>query len=223
MTFLALKWEGRPLHSVGLLLNRRWLAEGAAGALIGFGVMALAAIMVFGLGGCHWERNTAVGFSLFLQTTWFFLIAAAFEEILSRGYGFQRLLDGIGAWPAMIIFAVLFSLMHRSIPKMTNSARILAILNLALASILFSLALPIGFHLGWNWTMGNLLGFVVSGKKFPGWLRVIIHDRPQWLTGGDFCLEASLPLNVLCILLIIAMALWKGTRSGEMGKPRRSL
>ena len=193
--------------------------------------MALAAILVFGLGGCHWERNTAVGFSLFLQTTWFFLIAAAFEEILSRGYGFQRLLDGIGAWPAMIIFAVLFSLMHRSIPNMTNSARILSILNLALASILFSLAwiktrslaLPIGFHLAWNWTMGNLLGFGVSGKKFPGWLRVIFHERPQWLTGGDFGLEASLPLNVLCILLIVAMALWKGTRSVEMGKPNRSL
>jgi hypothetical protein len=74
-----------------------------------------------------------------------------------------------------------------------------------------SLALPIGLHLGWNWAQGSLLGFGVSGTtEVQGLWRPVFHGRPEWLTGGAFGLEASLPCALVCGLAIFLLGRWKG-------------
>ena len=75
---------------------------------------------------------------------------------------------------------------------MAGATRAWAGLNLVLAGVLLglcylrtrSLALPMGLHLGWNWTQGSLLGFGVSGLPSGGWWTPVYHGRPLWLTGG---------------------------------------
>jgi uncharacterized protein len=216
---LALRFEGRDLSSLGFRLDRRWLLEFGAGTLLGLLLLVSAALLVRGLGGFHWERNSAVGLGGLLAAAWMYLAVGFFEETLFRGFAFQRLVAGLGAWPSLALAGLVFALAHWGNPGMAGATRIWATLNIGLAAILLglawirtgSLALPIGIHLGWNWTQGSLLGFGVSGNEAPGFLRVIFHGRPLWLTGGDFGLEASLPCALLCLALILALARWKGT------------
>jgi membrane protease YdiL (CAAX protease family) len=225
VTLPALYFERRPLTSVGFRADRRWAIEFSMGFLIGFILLGLAALVVLGLGGFHWERDARVGLSMLLKGAWVYLAVAFFEETLFRGYPFQRLIEGIGAWPGLLLGGILFALAHLGNPGMSGSTQAWAFINITLAGLLLglgwfktkNLALPIGLHLGWNWTQGTLLGFGVSGGNDPGLLKVVFHNKPQWLTGGEFGLEASLPCAVLCAMVIAAMIAWKGpiTRAEE--------
>jgi hypothetical protein len=88
----------------------------------------------------------------------------------------------------------------------------MASINIFLASIMFglafvrtkSLALPLGLHWMANWVQGGILGLAVSGSKQPGLLKPIFGTAPNWLTGGQFGLEASLP-GLICVLMIVVM------------------
>lgn len=140
------------------------------------------------------------------------------EETLYRGYLFQRLVAGLGEWPAQLLMALLFALAHWGNPGMSGATMAWATLNIALAAVLLglcylrtkSLALPIGVHLGWNFTQGNLLGFGVSGTTdAPGLLQPVLHGKPDWLTGGAFGLEAGLPCALVCLAVVVALAMWK--------------
>jgi membrane protease YdiL (CAAX protease family) len=223
--FLCLTWcflqvEGRPLGSVGLRLNRRWGRELLLGALAGAGLMALMALAGFLGGGFHLLRNPQAGLGSLAAGLWLYLAVAFSEELLFRGYLFQHLGQGMGAWPTQVVMALLFAGVHWGNPGMTGATRLWGTLNIAIAAILLglcqlrtrSLALPIGLHLGWNWAQGSLLGFAVSGLPSAGWWTPVIHDRPLWLTGGAFGLEASLPCAVVgtTACLVLALGSFKG-------------
>lgn len=224
-TWICLKLERRPFASLGYQWNAGWWRGLGQGTLFGAGIMVLTALAVFTAGGFHWSRGSgtwitsAQGFALFL-------LVAFNEETLFRGYFFQRLVGAMGAWPALILGAILFALAHGGNPGMKGATRIWAFLNIGLAAILLglcylrtrSLALPIGVHLGWNFTQGNLLGFGVSGTTMaPGLLKPVFLGRPEWLTGGAFGLEASLPCALVCGAAILALALWKPRPAAKAG------
>ena len=144
------------------------------------------------------------------------MLAPLAEELLFRGYLFQRLESGLGAGPALGLLGLLFAALHWGNPGMAGLTRAWASLNIALAGILLglcylrtrSLALPIGLHLGWNWTQGSLLGFGVSGIHHPGWWTPVWHGRPAWVVGGSFGLEASLICTVVCAAACFGLARW---------------
>ena len=110
---------------------------------------------------------------------------------------------------------------------MTGASVAWGTLNIALAAVLLglcwrrtgSLALPIGVHLGWNWTQGSLLGFGVSGTTSQGWLTPLFHARPVWLSGGTFGLEASLPCALVCGAAILLLWRWKGWAASSDAGP----
>jgi membrane protease YdiL (CAAX protease family) len=148
-----------------------------------------------------------------------FAFAALLEELLFRGFLFQRLVAGIGAWPTQLLLAVLFAVAHAGNPGMEGATAVWASIDIGLAAILLglaylrtrSLALPFGLHLGWNWAQGYLLGFGVSGFDHTGWLQPVFLDKPQWLTGGTFGPEASVFGVVVDVLMIAVLWRWKGT------------
>jgi membrane protease YdiL (CAAX protease family) len=219
-SYLCVRLEGRPFASLGFRLNGRWLLEALAGTLGGVLLILLTALVVRGLDGFHWERAQGVGGAQALTAAWMFLGVAFNEEIIARGFPFQRLVEGAGTWVGQLVFAALFALAHWGNPGMAGATKLWATLNIALAAILLgfcylrtrSLALPIGVHLGWNWAQGSLLGFGVSGTTdIKGLWTPVFHGRPEWLTGGAFGLEASLPCAVLCSLAILGLWRWKGT------------
>lgn len=217
-SWICLAFERKPLASIGYRFDGRWVAEFGLGVLGGAAVLVLAALVSMGAGGFHWIRGAgslaSLGWGLLL-----FLLVGFNEETLFRGYLFQRLVAGLGEWPAQILLGLLFALSHWGNPGMSGATRVWATVNIALAAVLLglcylktkSLALPIGVHLGWNFTQGNLLGFGVSGTtEAQGLLQPVFHGRPEWLTGGAFGLEASLPCALVCLAAVILLARWKG-------------
>jgi uncharacterized protein len=217
LSWLFLAGEGRPLVSLGLRPGRRWGLEFLSGTLGGLLLMVIVALTVRALGGFHWEPSpnplSALGYG-----AWIFLAVAFSEEISYRGYAFQRLAEGLGHWGALGLAGAFFAYGHWANPGMTGATRIWATLNIGLAGVLLglcflktrSLALPMGLHLGWNWTQGSMLGFGVSGLRIESMMRPVFHGRPEWLTGGAFGLEASLPCAVFTTLAIFGLSRWDG-------------
>ena len=99
---------------------------------------------------------------------------------------------------------------------MVGSIKILASVNIFIASLLFgfafiktkSLAMPLGIHFMANWVQGTLLGFGVSGNDELGLLKPQFTMAPEWITGGTFGLEASLFGLVILILITGAFYIW---------------
>ena len=115
----------------------------------------------------------------------------------------------------MLLFALLFALVHLPNPGLNGGTFALALANLFLASVMLSLcwlrtrslALPIGLHLGWNGAQ-TCLGFASSGNPSHGLWMPVFHGKAAWLTGGEFGLEASLAGVVVLALAIVVLARW---------------
>ncbi len=223
VSWLCLHLEDRPLTSLGLRVNGAFLRDLALGAFGGAALIGAAAALAAGAGAVHWVRTPGVSLGDLGAAAWLFLAVAAFEEVLFRGYPFQRAVDGLGFIGAQGVFALLFAVMHWNNPGMTGPSLAWGTLNIALAATLLglcwrrtgSLALPMGVHLGWNWTQGSLLGLGVIGYASQGWLTPLFHARPVWLSGGTFGLEASLPCALACSAAILFLWRWQGREAGS--------
>ena len=219
-SLLCVKLEGRSFGGLGFLPGWRWIFQCLAGVLGGILIILATALLVRGLEGFHWERTPGIGARQLLMAAWPLLGVAFNEEIFARGYPFQRLVEGAGPWVGQLILASLFALVHWGNPGLHGTTMAWATLNIGLSGILLgfcylrtrSLALPIGLHLGWNWAQGGLLGFGVSGTTdIKGAWTPVFHGRPEWLTGGAFGLEASLPCVLVCGAAILGIWRWKGS------------
>lgn len=222
VTWVCLHLRKERLGSVGFVLDWRWAREFGGGSLLGLASALLVTALIAAVGGVWLELDPARSVGLLFKGAYVFLFVALFEETLFRGFVFQRLVDGIGVWAAQIVLALLFASGHWGNPDMQGATLAWATLDLFLGAVLFglaylrtrSLALPVGLHLGWNWTQGYLLGFGVSGYEHHGWFRPVLADLPEWISGGRFGLEASVFSVVLDVLLILLLWRWKG-RSGS--------
>ena len=193
--------------------NSTWLKELFIGLLIGALLMILPVFILTIFGFIDWQLNV-FSFSTILSGFSIFLLAAIAEELLFRGFMFQRLIKAFGEWPAQLVIAGLFLLTHINNPGMTGTVKILASINIFIASIMFgiayiktkSLAMPIGLHFMANFMQGTVLGFGVSGSKDPSLFKPVFDNAPVWLSGGDFGIEAS--ALGLCFVILITVLLY---------------
>lgn len=191
-----------------------WIAHLCLGALLGGLLMAVPALALTLGGWVRWEVASANPTALWSAVLLMAGVAVA-EDLLFRGVLFQRLIAGIGLWPAQIVIGLFFVLTHMGNPGMEGATRIWAGVNIFAASILFglayvrtrSLALPIGLHFMANVAQGIVLGFGVSGTAEPSVLSPIGAADMDWLTGGAFGLEASFPGLIAVLALVLAFAL----------------
>lgn len=218
VTWICCSIEGVPIRSVGFRFNRVWLRQCLVGCVLGALVMVGTALVLWGMGGVHWLWSPRVFLSGLPMGLPAFVLVAIHEELVFRGYAFQRLGSDLGRWPALAIMSVLFLLAHWGNPGMSGSMRLIASLNIGLAGFLLgfsvlrtgSLAMPIGLHFGWNWTQGSLLGFNVSGTGLAhGIWTPALAVKPAWVTGGGFGLEGSLLCAPICLAAILVLAFWK--------------
>jgi uncharacterized protein len=139
-----------------------------------------------------------------------FLVAAAMEEILFRGYGFQRLVEAVGAVGAVALMSAFFGFVHIENP----SATILSTVNTVLAGVLFSVAylrtralwLPIAMHWAWNFFQGEVFSLPVSGLRMPQPLFDVRIPGPSWLTGGAYGPEGGLVVTAVALAGILWLA-----------------
>ena len=217
-TWVCTRLRRERLDSVGLRLDRRWAREFAWGTALGGGSLLLAAGLIMAVGGVRFELDPARSLGNLAFGLYLFASIAAVEEILFRGFLFQRLVAGLGVWPTQLALGALFAFAHWGNPGMEGMTKVLATIDIALAAIMLglawlrtrSLALPIGLHLGWNWTQGHLLGFGVSGMDLTGWLHPVFQGLPTWLTGGEFGPEASV-FGIVADFVMLAIV-WKWPR-----------
>jgi membrane protease YdiL (CAAX protease family) len=136
--------------------------------------------------------------------------AAIHEELLFRGYLFQKL----RAWHRLVAIAagsIVFGALH------TNNFGVtaLSVVNIIIAGVLLALAyelferlwFPIGLHLAWNLATGPILGYSVSGYDGEASVFRTVGGGPSWLTGGSFGLEGSIWVGVVELAAVAAM-LW---------------
>lgn len=206
----------KPFNELTGVINYRWFKHFLTGSGIGTALMLFPALFLY-LGGWVSWQTSSVEIMPLLSAAGLFIAVAVAEEFLFRGFVFQRLMDGFGKWPAQLIMAGYFLLIHMNNPGMTGSIKLFASINIFLASIMFglayiktkSLAIPIGLHFMANWVQGTLLGFGVSGNEETSLLKPIFNSAPQWLTGGSFGLEASVPGLIFVIISILLLYKWK--------------
>jgi membrane protease YdiL (CAAX protease family) len=218
VTWFCMRLRRQPLPAVGLRLDAKWLRLVLYGTAFGSIQMLAVTALIYAAGGVAFSLDPAHGLPALAYGAWVFVWVAVLEELLFRGFVFQRLVEGIGATTALLLMAALFAIAHWGNPGMQGTTEFWASIDTALGGILLglaylrtgSLALPIGIHFGWNWIQGSLLGFDVSGLQQAGWLLPQLLDKPQWLSGGAFGPEASVFAVVVDVIAVLLLWRWKG-------------
>ena len=213
--------EAEPRTAMGLAFDQFWLRDALLGMLIGGGMIALAVAAMltasvalrFNL-KLTWRTTELAALELFILAT-----GAMAEELMFRGYPFQRLIEATGPARAVILLSVLFGAVHLQNP---HSSR-WAFVNTIAVGVLFAIAylktralwLPWGIHFGWNTALGLIFGLPVSGlNDFSVVVRTTARG-PVWLTGGAYGLEASALGTLIICLGLVVVSLLKLGREAE--------
>lgn len=77
------------------------------GLCLGSVVMLIPALILSGVGLVLWDLNQPMTNGLFMAI-WMMTGVVVAEELLFRGFIFQRLMAGLGEWPAQLIVSSLF-------------------------------------------------------------------------------------------------------------------
>ncbi|HET6762377.1 MAG TPA: CPBP family intramembrane glutamic endopeptidase, partial [Longimicrobiaceae bacterium] len=222
--WLLLAMQGRRIGALGWALDPAAAGQSALSFAAG-GVLILLAVAVLAVAGSvRWVAapGTMAEYAASLaRMLAFYTVAAAAEEALFRGYGFQALAEGTGPWIATAVMSLFFALAHGDNPDFGG----VALANIFLAGVLLSLLYlrtrslwtVTALHLGWNWTM-SALHFPVSGlaEAMPAF--AVVPRGPAWWTGAGFGPEAGLPAT-LVLLLGIAWTV-RTRRLGESPRMR---
>ena len=221
-TFICQFLRKQPLTLVTGRFNSSWLKQFGIGMAFGTIVMVVPAIFLTFLGYANWQVNE-LSVSTVISGFSFFTAVAVAEEMLFRGFIFQRLMESLGQWPAQIVISGMFLLTHINNPGMIGMTKTLAALNIFIASVMFglafiktkSLAMPVGIHFMANFMQGTVLGFGVSGVKEQSLFKAFAGECPVWLNGGEFGLEASVPGLLMVILVTVILYYWKPADKGK--------
>lgn len=202
--------ESDRIAAQGLPLSPGWGRQFLLGCGLGL-VLVTATVLAVALGGKLSFRTTLTVHSLarVFVVLLVLLAGSLAEELMFRGYPFQRLVEAIGPGGAITVFSVLFGLVHLLNP----GASFWGLANTVVIGVLLSIAylrtrslwLPWGLHFAWNATLGLIFGLPVSGIRL---FNVAVHATafgPKWLTGGSYGIEASVPgaLAVLAGLVVV--------------------
>lgn len=221
-TFICQFLRKQPLTLVTGRFNSSWLKQFGTGMVLGTIIMVVPAIFLTFLGYANWQVNE-LSVSTVISGFSFFTAVAVAEEMLFRGFIFQRLMESLGQWPAQIVISGMFLLTHINNPGMIGMTKTLAALNIFIASVMFglafiktkSLAMPVGIHFMANFMQGTVLGFGVSGVKEQSLVKAFAGECPVWLNGGEFGLEASVPGLLMVILVTVILYYWKPADKGK--------
>lgn len=207
--------------------DARELVPGARAALwgtaLGCALFAIVFALLSALGVAHW-KGFAAHFDV-VPPLAVSLIAAVGEELTFRGGIFRVLEEGFGTATALLVSAAIFGLVHAMNPAATPVSIAAIALEAGVllgAAYAFSgnLWLPIGMHLGWNFTEGGVFGASVSGFKAGKGIVTVTLNGPGLLTGARFGPEASIVAVAVCLAaatVFIALAIrngrWKPLRA----------
>jgi CAAX protease family protein len=190
------------------LAANRALPELGAGLIAG--LLLFSALMgILWLAGAYHPAGIAGATPQVAKGFVLALFAGILEELLFRGLLFRMFSTLFGTWGALGLTSALFGAAHLANRGATLTSGIAIALEagLLLGSAYAAtrrLWLPIGLHIGWNFSEGSIFGMSVSGGVTePGLIRGSLSGR-EVLTGGAFGPEAS----IVAVLLGLALSIY---------------
>ncbi len=205
--------------ALGLGRSPHWRAQILAGIVIAAALVCFAVLGIIAVG----QMSVSVALNgrtlaLALLEVMVLATGAMAEELIFRGYPFQRLVDAFGSAGAVCLFAFLFGLVHLQNPHSSTWALINTVAIGVLLAIAYlrtrSLWMAWGMHFGWNTVLGLVFGLPVSGLTD---FAVVVKSRaqgPRWLTGGAYGIEGG-ALGTIVILLGFVPVFW-ATAKGRL-------
>ena len=223
--------DRRRFVDFGFRLGRSWWIDLAFGFALGASLQAGIFLVELAAGmatftGAGWSGQGGCAFPLRMLLVFCSLLGVGVtEELWNRGYLMKNLAEGLNVGPlgrkgaillATIGTAILFGLGHATNPD----AGLVSTLALMLAGILYGtayaltgeLAIPIGYHLAWNFFEGAVFGFPVSGYALETTFLVTHVSGPALWTGGAFGPEAGLLGMLARVAGILLLLAWAGLR-----------
>ncbi|MFZ1731577.1 MAG: type II CAAX endopeptidase family protein [Bacteroidota bacterium] len=210
--FCAMLIDRRPvIELIGLKPHRHALRQ----LLFGVGITFLLQLLLVGMELLFGEARMQSGhvtishtLSLLLYGFISFILVGFAEEILVRGYAFRILQKQGSVAIALLLTSGLFSLMHAGNPGIgwIGFANIfLAGVWLGVARVVTgSLWLSVGMHIGWNFFLGPVFGFPVSGIIERS-LFITTPGGAEWISGGAFGPEGGILVTLLLIAATAAL------------------
>lgn len=180
-----------------------------AGVLTAFSAYCAVYAILWAIGVAHWNGFSGPqGLPMAAAVA---LVSGIAEELIFRGAVYRLLESSLGTAWALILSAILFGATHLSNPHATwFSALAIAIeAGLMLPAAYAwtrSLWLPIGLHIGWNFTEGGVFGASVSGRFGGQGVVNMPLSGPDFVTGGSFGPEGSVVTTAVCLGLGLLFA-----------------
>jgi membrane protease YdiL (CAAX protease family) len=161
VTLLFLWWDKRSPSELGLELSWRPLVNLLGGLVGGALLIAVIVLLLRAILPFEWAYNTRFVWKFAATALLYALISGLVEELLFRGYGFERLIRAIGMWPAQLIVALLFATYH----LLHGYSWQVAFTGTVIGSLMFGLVFvrtrsvpaAAGFHAAANWVRDTLL------------------------------------------------------------------
>ena len=201
-----------PLKSMGLVRRATAVGEFGTGAAFGWGAMVVCVLPMAVIGGftiTFWTGPRQFG--LLVLDVVVLLVAALAEEVIFRGYPFQRLIDGVGPLLATLLASAVFAIRHLGNPDSSFASTLVTVLAGWLFAIAYlrtrALWLPWGLHFAWNASMGVLFGLPISGLRIFSPVISTNPHGPLWLTGDGYGPEGSAVAAVV-LLGALGVLMW---------------
>ena len=215
--------DKRDMTSLGIMRVGA-VSDVVVGTLISVAMMIAFVLVSWMLGYARlvgyswWNPDRALSDSFTSVSAWalfgiFVTLCAVawWEELVMRGYLIANVADAWGIKVAVIADCAIFGIAH----AFNSNASILSITIIAITTIQLiyaylksrALWLPVGIHLGWNFTQGSIFGFGDSGASQPS-LLIFEPVGPDWLSGGQFGPEGSVFLVPLTAATLVVIYWW---------------
>lgn len=210
----VVKIEGRPFSSIGFC-KEGWIKKYLTGFMVGaiLTVSEVALLYSFGLISVNDSPSQSVGLSaikyiIIILIGW--VVQSSAEEIVTRGWLMNVLSAKYNGWVGLIVSSTYFGFMHAFNPNISY----IAVINLVLSGFLFGLYVlktndlwgACGLHCAWNFFMGNIFGFEVSGASASvGTLFDLNLIGNPSLSGGKFGPEGGICETIIIIVAIIVI------------------
>lgn len=204
---------GLPFTTNAVTATVAGTALGAMPILLIVGMAALGGYGTFVPAGASVDSFVVILLPLLLAG----FLLAAWEELVLRGYLLRQLALGLNRPAAVVITATLFGLLHSGNPGANWQGLLYTSVGGVLMAWLMvrtgSLWLLIGYHFGWNATASSVFGLELSGFEDEPSLFATTLTGSDWLSGGSYGFEASLPAVIAeSIVLGVALLMLGGRR-----------
>ena len=197
----------RTFVSLGMDINK--IGSYITGCI--FSALALFIIWLFNIlsGAVKTSFNSELNVYVLLFLMVGFIFQGFMEEFLLRGLLFVQLALKTGVVIGLILNSLIFALMHLG----NAGASLISTVNTFLIGLAFSMMyyyhdniwVMSGFHSGWNFILGPVLGIPVSGFMLPSTiLKTSLSSELTLLNGGSYGFEAGLPVTFIAVCIIAA-------------------